>query len=53
MRNAQEGFERQNVRFMKLYHECLSQFKVEVREKKNILNDTKLAFMTAEPGLLN
>ena len=38
---------------MKLYHECLTQLKTEVREKKKVLDGTSLAFMTAEPGLLN
>ena len=40
------------MKFIKLYHECLSYLQSEVKEKKMVLDSAQLAFMTADPGLV-
>ena len=47
-----EGLARQNMRFIQLYRECLLQLAGEIREKKQVLDTSQLAFLTADPGLV-
>ena len=47
-----EGLSRQNQRFLSLYRECLQELQKEIREKKQVLDTTQLAFLTADPGLV-
>lgn len=47
-----EGLARQNVRFLALYRECLTELSKEIREKKAVLDTSQLAFLTADPGLV-
>ena len=43
---------RQNLRFVALYRECLLELQNEIKEKKQVLDTTQLAFLTADPGLV-
>jgi hypothetical protein len=52
LKNESAGFARQNIRFMKLYRECLTYLHAEVREKKKVLDASHMAFLTADPGLV-
>ena len=52
MSKESEGLARQNMRFMKLYRECLQELAQEIREKKSVLDTSQLAFLTADPGLV-
>ena len=47
-----ECLSRQNMRFIALYRECLRELHEEVKEKKQVLDLTQLAFLTADPGLV-
>ena len=38
MSKESEGLARQNMRFMKLYRECLQELAQEIREKKSVLD---------------
>lgn len=50
MKSESEGFARQNIKFMKLYRECLTYLHAEVREKKKVLDAAHLAYLTTDPG---
>lgn len=52
LKSESEGFVRQNLKFMKLYRECLTYLHAEVREKKKVLDASQLAFLTADPGVI-
>ena len=43
---------RQNARFVALYRECLRELQNEIKEKKQVLDTSQLAFLTADPGLV-
>ena len=47
-----EGLARQNMRFLALYRECLQELSKEIKEKKQVLDTSQLAFLTADPGLV-
>ena len=47
-----EGLGRQNMRFAALYRECLHELAKEIKEKKQVLDTSQLAFLTADPGLV-
>ena len=47
-----EGLARQNMRFVALYRECLGELAKEIKEKKQVLDTSQLAFLTADPGLV-
>lgn len=47
-----EGLSRQNLRFVALYRECLRELQQEIKEKKQVLDTSQLAFLTADPGLV-
>mmetsp|Transcript_24586 Transcript_24586/g.32923 ORF Transcript_24586/g.32923 Transcript_24586/m.32923 type:complete len:83 (+) Transcript_24586:75-323(+) len=49
---ASEGLARQNMRFIALYRECLQELSKEIKEKKQVLDTSQLAFLTADPGLV-
>jgi phosphatidylserine decarboxylase len=40
------------MKFLKLYRECLTFLQAEVKEKKRVLDTAQLAFMTADPGIV-
>ena len=50
MKSESESYARQNMKFLKLYHECLTFLQTEVKEKKRVLDTAQLAFLTADPG---
>ena len=52
MSSASEGLQRSNLRFMQLYRQCLIELQTEIKEKKSVLDTAQLAFLTADPGLV-
>ena len=40
------------MRFVALYRECLQELAKEIKEKKQVLDTSQLAFLTADPGLV-
>ena len=47
-----EGMSRQNLKFIQLYRECLTDLQSEIKEKKLVLDTSQLAFLTSDPGLI-
>lgn len=43
---------RANYKFLALYRECLGELQSEIKEKKHVLDTSQLAFLTADPGLI-
>ena len=48
-----ECLARQNMRFVQLYRDCLQDLSKEIKEKKQVLDTSQLAFLTADPGLVS